>query len=163
MEGKNKMIGAFGAELTSSIKSLILDAIGDATGNDFEMISSVIHEEKTEELDKIVGKIENVFLDYTTEDMNLDTCCYAISRAELNIFIRHILNEQVDHYERYEKSVRKGEKYRQIEEAENNLRILKGLVDQYEGACTEWQEIVFGIIRDSGNKTLLLFAGWLFV
>ena len=176
MEEKNAM-EVLGSKLTIAVKSLIADAVGDITGNDMEMISSVIRRGKLKELDKIVRRIEKHFIWYTREYDNLPSSCYYVTNVEINIFIRLFLSEQVEYYEKHAKTTMKekycqieeaentikGEKYCQIEEAENNLKILKELVSKFEGTSTDWQDIVFRMIRDSENKTLIMIAGWLFV
>lgn len=154
--------------MTMEVKSLILDCIGEIsnrTSTTVERICSYWSQGLNREVDYFISLVEDRFVSLSMSDSTHESC-RNISRPQVNMFIRQILFDRFITYTRGGVPLKKeveSEKIKQLDEITIAVNKLKAIVIRYEGTSTDWADKAFEEIRETGDKTMIMLSGWLFI
>ena len=120
-------------KVANEIKSLIMDAVGEVTENNFKAVFKAIVGNHTRDFDFIVAQIEEVFVGYLDQSENLPDICYKLDRVQINMYIRSFL------YEKYEETLQNP--------AYNPLQIGMSNMEKIHHLINEMSEVVGNMIQ----------------
>lgn len=144
------------------VKGLLMDAVGQVTGNELEKVYWMIENNQARELDHVVAKIEDQFVKWASKESTNENC-KGLDRAQVNMYIRNFL------YEKY-KSNKASKNPGAIQEwRPNTLRARQAMekvdeiLDCYDRRSTDWVEQAYKKVKEIDDPMASAIFAWAIV
>lgn len=144
-------------ELEEEVRGLVMDAVGQATGNNLLGIFGMIQNNKTREMDKIVAAIEDQFMEWVKTVKKVDPAYGQVNATLANIFIRDYLYEE---YFKYENRGAIQEWRPSTVTVEVAMNKVDEILKTYDRKSTDWIEYATKEVKKLNDPIAVAIFAW---